>query len=333
MEESTEWGPGVSLEMLRFRAGVLRQIREFFHQRGVMEVITPVLGTSTVTDLHIQSFSLENESAEVSKRTLYLQTSPEFFMKRLLAAKKGSGAIYQMGPAFRRGEAGQRHNPEFLLLEWYRPGFTMVELMQEVLALVAELHRTPEAQVLHWGTYRSLFERYLGVNPHALSASELLSLCERRYPGNQTHLLSPIDRRTRENCLEYLFAQCIQPELTAPQFVTQFPASQAALSEVAMVDGDRVAQRFEFYWRGMELANGYQELRDADELASRMKEDNHDRQKLGLAVIEPDRHLLAAMRAGLPECTGVAMGIDRLVACLKENPSLEGVIPFAYSLL
>ena len=338
MNGSDIWGPGISMDILKVRALLLSAIREFFRQKGVMEVVVPTLGASTTTDLHINSFSLDSDR-EVGKRS-YLQTSPEFFMKRLLAS--GSGPVFYLGSAFRAAESGLMHNPEFTLLEWYQPGYTLSRLMKEVKQLVHELIRVNgkhmdalftdrkgiDYTAFQTISYRKLFEDTLGFNPHVISSEELLAFFAQRHSENLSHITTPIERRTRENCLDYLFSTSIQPELIRPVFVTGFPASQAALSKKGNVDGDEVALRFELYWNGIELANGYDELDDADELEARMATDNQDRMNLHLPLIEPDQNLLAAMRAGLPECSGVALGFDRLVALLTGEHNLSKVMAF-----
>lgn len=352
------WRPGASGEFLAYRAGTYRQIRNFFHARNVLEVSTPLLGASSVTDLHIESLTVS-----ASKRLLYLQTSPEFYMKRLLAA--GSGPIYQICQAFRQGDAGRLHNLEFSLLEWYRPGFSLDQLMDEVEALINVLIAGDSFERY---TYRELFEKRFDCNPHRLDTSELLNLCRTSTrvdtahvqvvidPGTLEHSIDnhstdnhstdshgtdnrsalnrrtlnrrTLNRRTKENCLDLLFAEEIQPALQSPTFVVNYPASQASLAETVQAEGDEIALRFELFWRGVELANGYFELRDAAVLESRMESDNRDRTLLDKVPVPCDRKLLQAMISGLPECSGVALGLDRLLMLLTQSTSLDQVIAF-----
>lgn len=312
------WQSGASNKLIADRADLCRQVRNFFHSKGVLEVFTPILGASSVTELQIGSLSVQE-----SERLLYLQTSPEYYMKRLLAS--GSGAIYQIASAFRQGETGKLHNVEFTLLEWYRPGFEMVELMDEVEALILCLASLGKFERT---SYKELFEHRFNKNPHDLGARALLDLCCESVPTDLKHLESPIESRTRENCLDLLFTAEIQPGLIKPTFVTNYPASQAALAETGEVEGDVVALRFELFCQGIELANGYFELTDADVLESRMERDNQDRAILGLPLVPADQKLLQAMRSGLPECSGVALGLDRVLMLITQSENLDQVITF-----
>lgn len=318
MNKKNSWHPGTSNKLIRYRSDVYRQIRAFFFARNVLEVSTPLLGVTGVTDLGIQSLRVI-----AGGRSLSLQTSPEFYMKRLLAAD--SGPIYQICSAFRQDESGRFHNQEFSLLEWYRPGFELDDLMSELEELIWSVTHTESFQKR---TYRELFEEEFGVNPHTLDAAALLSICHQNYSSGTEHLQSNIERRTRENCLDLLFARTIQPNLMLPSLVTHFPSSQSALAETAQIDGDEVALRFELFWEGIELANGYSELRDPSVLASRMESDNRDRETLGLEKVQVDEKLLQAMESGLPECCGVALGLDRLLMILTASESLDQVMTF-----
>lgn len=312
------WQPGASNKLIAHRADLCRQVRNFFHSKSVMEVFTPLLGASGVTELQIGSLSVQE-----SERLLYLQTSPEYYMKRLLASD--SGPIYQIASAFRQGETGKLHNVEFTLLEWYRPGFEMVELMEEVEALILRLAPLGKFERI---SYKALFEQRFNKNPHGLDARELQHLCRESVPADLKHLESSIESRTRENCLDLLFSTEIQPRLIKPTFVTNYPASQAALAETREIEGDEVALRFELFCQGVELANGYFELTDADVLESRMERDNKDRAILGLPLVPADQKLLQAMRSGLPECSGVALGLDRLLMLITHSENLDQVIAF-----
>ena len=315
------WVSGADVPTLRLRARLLRAIREFFFERQVLEVTTPALGAAGVTDVHIVNLSLHLDSGQY-----FLQTSPEYFMKRLLAGE--SGPIYQIGPAFRGGESGSRHNTEFTMLEWYRPGFTLVELLAEfedllrVLCIVFECD--PGVFARH--RYKDLFFERWGENPHR---ADLETLRRIAHPLASGHIADTGDEATRNSYLELLFAEGVEKALTLPSAVLEYPASQAALAEVGEDDeGETVAFRFEFLWNGIELANGYLELRDANQLSRRMSMNNKLREARGLPQVEPDRKLLAAL-PHMPPCSGVAVGLDRLLMVLTGKQSLDEILAFS----
>lgn len=309
-----DWRPGASLDSLRARAQLLADIRAFFAVRGVLEVDTPLLCRSTATDLHLASIAAGDR---------WLQTSPEFALKRLLAA--GSGPVYQLGKAFRAGDRGRRHNPEFTLLEWYRPGWSLPQLMDEVAAL---LQATLGAPACTRTTYRALFEARYGLNPHAAPLATLQALVAGETSfGDAATLDAPA-------CLDLLFASGIEPGLgrDAPQFVLDFPAAQAALAQLyTTADGDNVAARCEVYVQGMELANGYAELTDAAEQRCRFVADNALRVARGLPAMPVDERLLAALAHGLPPCSGIALGVDRLLMLKLGAGDIDAVLAFADS--
>lgn len=314
------WRPGASLDILRERARLNAELRSFFATRGVLEVETPLLATGTATDLHLASFAARDPAApEGTER--YLQTSPEFAMKRLLAA--GSGPIYQLGKAFRAGDLGHRHNPEFTLLEWYRPGWLLAELMAETEALLQQVLAVDRCDRT---SYRALFALQFGLNPHAATVTELQALVAQRTS------YGPAETLDAAACLDLLFATVIEPTLghERPLFVFDFPAVQAALAQRHVTaEGDTVAARCEVYVRGMELANGYQELTDADEQARRFAADNDLRRARGLPEIPVDQRLLAALAHGLPACSGIALGIDRLLMLRTGAATMDDVLAFA----
>ncbi len=314
---SADWRPSASFANLRLRAQILAQIRAFFAARGVLEVETPALSGATVTDLHLASLETRCRAGAAGERTLYLQTSPEFAMKRLLAA--GSGPIYQLARAFRDGEAGRRHNPEFTLLEWYRPGLDHHGLMDEMEALLSEILGTGPAVRL---SYAELFEERLGVDPHAASPLELAAAA--RAAG----LADPLDL-DRDGWLDLLLAVVLEPGLGRgrPAFLYDFPASQAALARVRP-GPPAVAERFEVFVEGVELANGFHELADPAEQRRRFERDLERRRERGLPAVPIDEHLLAALAAGLPPCAGVALGVDRLVMLAAGASSLAEVLAF-----
>ena len=286
--ETADWQPSSTMDALRIRAGMLRATRGFFADRGVLEVQTPALGATTVTDPAV-------ESVYVSGPGRYLQTSPEYHMKRLLAA--GAPSIYQIGPVFRGGEEGRWHNPEFTMLEWYRLGFDAVRLMKEVSDLVDVL-LGPAAYQRR--SYTELIRGHFGVDVNAVDA------CLEAARG-----LGLSGDPGIEDALDLLLAEAIGWVGNRRLFVTDFPPRLAAL---ARLGPDATAERFELVVGGVEVANGYHELCDPDELEARMAADNRRRTAVGNRRIEADRRLLAAQRHGLPECAGVAVGFDRLVA-------------------
>lgn len=315
-----DWRPGAELEVLRQRAQLLEKTRRFFAARDVLEVETPLLSAAAVTDVHLHSFRTRFEGPGApAGRELWLQTSPEYAMKRLLAA--GSGPIYQITRAFRDGESGPVHNPEFTLLEWYRPGFDHHALMDEVDLFLAEMLGTPAAQRL---SYAAAFSRHVGLDPHRASGAELQGAARER--GIEGVGLALDDR---DGWLALLMTHAVEPRLppSRPTFVYDFPASQAALARIRP-GSPPLAERFEVYAGGLELANGYHELRDPREQRARFERDLELRRERGLREPPIDERLLAALRAGLPECAGVALGFDRLLLIAAAVVSLRDVIAF-----
>ena len=297
-----DWRPSCSVSTLRERGALLAEIRAFFAARDVLEVQTPAVGRRTVLDPALDSIA--------TREGRYLQTSPEYHMKRLLAA--GAPSIYQIAPAFREGEAGRRHNPEFTMLEWYRVGFDAPALMAEVAALVDSL--LGEAPYESLACADLLRERF-GVaidDPHAL-----LEL------GGTLGLAQP----KLDEALDLALAEALSSKSDRRVFVTGYPAALAAL---ARVGDDGRADRFELIVDGVEVANGYHELTDARELAARMDADVQRRRALGKTEIVPDEALLAAHQQGLPDCAGVAMGLDRLLMLKLGAPSLADVMAFSW---
>lgn len=287
-------------------------------EREVLELSAPVLGRHTVTDLHIESVR-----ADESGRHWFLQTSPEYTLKRALAA--GVPSVYSMGPVFRAGESGARHNPEFTMLEWYRLGFSLAQLMDEVGLLLQHLG---VAEPLPRRSYGDLFSSGIGVDPHQAAYEVLRDLVTSRMPDVDLPSVTGIgERADRNTCIDLLFARFVEPGLTG--FVFDYPESQSALAEVTVDEAGRtVANRFELYLGGVELANGYQELRDAEVLRARMALDQAERAAAGRPPVEQDERLLAAMTAGLPVCAGVAMGVERLLMALSGAASIHEVMAF-----
>lgn len=319
MFEQEQWQPTASVKNLLTRAKLLAEIRRFFTDRGLLEVETPVLSEFGVTDVHLATFSTEFISpfGEQSK-TLWLSTSPEYHMKRLLAA--GSGPIFQIGKVFRNEEAGNRHNPEFTMLEWYRPHFDMYRLINEVDDLLQQILECPPAESM---SYQFAFQQYVGLDPLSADLSELVEKAEK-------HQLMGAENESRDTLLQFLFSTVVEPQIgqEAPVVVYHFPASQAALAQISSEDL-RVAERFEFYYKGLELANGFHELSDAREQLRRFQQDNLQREKMGLPVRAIDTRLLAALQAGIPNCSGVALGVDRVLMIAMGTESIKDVISFA----
>lgn len=312
-----DWRPAASPAALARRAELLAAVRGFFANRAVLEVETPLLASHGVTDPAIEPLIVDAGAMLAAPR--YLQTSPEYAMKRLLAA--GSGPIYQLGRAFRDGEAGRRHNPEFTLLEWYRPGLDHHELMAEVADLLTHcLGPRPWRKV----SYAQLFREHLGVDPHRATVEELAALARDRLEVGDLAL-------ARDGWLDLLLSHCIEPGLEGLVCVHDYPGSQAALARVEERGGIAVAERFEFYVDGLELANGYHELADPAEQARRFAADNALRRSRGLSERAPDPRLLAALEAGLPACSGVALGFDRLVMVATGAGRLDEVLAFPWA--
>ncbi len=302
---------------------MLARVRQFFAARGVLEVETPVLARHGVTDRHLSSLTTSLQGLAPTATPLYLQTSPEFAMKRLLAA--GCGPIYQIGKAFRDGERGRQHNPEFTMLEWYRPGFDHHQLMDEVDALLGDILGTPPAA--RW-TYGALFEHHVGIDPHTARQDQLEAVARSCGIDPSTELAAGLGR---DDWLDLLMTHGIEPRLPRdrPAIVHDYPASQAALARLRTEGSVQVAERFEVYAGGLELANGFHELTDAAEQRERFEADRAARAAAGLPRPAIDERLLAALEHGLGACAGIALGIDRLLMVLTGAERIEQVLSFS----
>ena len=309
--KASHWQPNATFEVRRERAAMLRYIRDFFYRRNVLEVETPILSQCTVTDVYIDSFQVPTSSGDY-----YLQTSPEYHMKRLLAS--GSGPIYQITKAFRHESSGSFHNPEFGMLEWYRPGFDLFELMQEVESLCCGFLGEAEARYM---TYQAAFEAYVGCNPHECTLSEVQALIKQ-----QACECGFVEHMSVDDGLMWLMSEVIEPQLKQEPlvFVYDYPASQASLALVS----SGVAKRFELYIYGVELANGFLELTDANIQRERFLRDQEKRRALNQWVPEIDERFLSALRAGLPNCCGVALGLDRLLQASLKLPTISETLNF-----
>jgi len=314
VQKNNAWRPSATVERLRFRADLFKTIRSFFDNRGVMEVETPLLSQGAATDPYLNIIPVKLSYFD---RTYFLQTSPEFCMKRMLAA--GSGPIYQLCKAFRDEECGRYHNPEFTLLEWYQPGFDHHALMGEVDDFLQAVLKTPKATKV---SYRALFEKFLGFNPHQADAKILKHYAKQ-------HDIQLDATLACEDWLDVLLTHCIEPHLgyDAPVMIFDYSASKAALAKVRS-DKEPVAERFEVYVQGVELANGYHELTDHNIQRQRFEADNKIRSALDRPNIPLDNHLLKALEVGLPSSAGVALGIDRLVMLAAGADHIEEVLAF-----
>lgn len=303
------WQPTLTWQNAQKRAQILQQIRQFFDERNVVEVETPALSQGTVTDVYLDALTckynfLADSSAEQSVE-LYLQTSPEFHMKRLLAS--GYGCIYSLAKAFRHEEAGNNHNPEFTMLEWYRIGFDQFQLMSEVSELLKTVLGCNEPIL---SSYQDIFIKTVGIDPLTASFLELVAILEQH--GKAADWL--IEQNDPDALLQFIFTELIEPTIgiNEPCFIYNFPVAQASLATISEED-NRVAQRFECYYHGIELVNGFNELTDADEQVARFETDNTKRNSQGLEHRPIDNNFIAALNHGLPQCSGVALGVDRLV--------------------
>lgn len=311
------WQPSASIAHLKKRAAILKSIRDFFAARDVLEVETPLLCHTSVTDPFIESIPA-SVNLPNGTQSFYLQTSPEYAMKRLLAA--GSGSIYQLCKAFRQDEAGRYHNPEFTMLEWYRVNHDHHQLMNEMDDLLKLILNTASAERM---SYQHLFLKTLHIDPLSATVAQLADCAKQ----NNVNLADTLD--TKDDWLQLLMSHCIEPSLgqMAPTFVYDFPASQAALARINP-DDSRVASRFEVYYKGIELANGFHELQNANEQRQRFENNLTSRKQLGLTALPIDENFLAALEHGLPDCAGVALGIDRLIMLALGAEHIHDVISF-----
>ncbi len=309
---------GNRLDNLRHRCELLRKLREFFYERNFIEVETPLLSREVIPELHIEPLQLE--SRDSTNRRSWLQASPELHMKRLLT--EGLPAIFQVTRSFRADEIGTLHNPEFTILEWYRTGDDMQAGMSLLDDLCETLLGTPPAVRT---SYADAFQSQLGICPHTATCEELAACAER-------HGISAegIRQTDRDEWLNLLLVTKIEPRLglQGPELLFDYPASQASLAKTVIRNGIEVAERFELYWRGVELANGYHELTDAAELRARFIEVNNARAADGRPALPLPESLLSAMERGLPNSTGCALGYDRFVMLALGTESIGDVMAF-----
>ncbi|NJD86070.1 elongation factor P--(R)-beta-lysine ligase [Candidatus Erwinia dacicola] len=320
MSETSSWQPSAPIANLFKRAVIMAEIRRFFADRGVLEVETPAMSQATVTDIHLFPFQTRFVGPGAAAGVdLYLMTSPEYHMKRLLAA--GSGPTYQLCRSFRNEEMGRHHNPEFTMLEWYRPHYDMYRLMNEVDDLMQQVLECAPAETL---SYEQAFIRHLEIDPLSADKAQLREVAEKLGAGDLANR-----EEDRDTLLQLLFMLGVEPEIgkEKPAFVYHFPATQAALAKISTEDY-RVAERFEVYFKGIELANGFRELTDSREQRRRFEQDNRKRAKAGLPQQPIDTNLLDALAHGMPDCSGVALGVDRIVMLALKAEKLSDVIAF-----
>lgn len=317
------WQPTTTLAAMQLRAATYAKIRQFFAERAVLEVDTPIMSHAAVTDVHLASVpALYQEIGSPKTQTCYLQTSPEYSMKRLLAA--GSPSIYQICKVFRNGEVGRVHNPEFTLLEWYKLGWDDQQLMDEIDALMQLILATAPAEKL---SYEQVFLKYVNLNPLTASIAALKQCAL----SHHINIVSSPDDNDKDMWLQLIMSEVIELQIgkEIPIFIYDFPATQAALARINPKN-PAVASRFELYFKGVELANGFYELANATEQAARFDADLKKREQLKLALPPRDENFLAALAHGLPECAGVAIGLDRLIMIAAKATRLEQVISFPF---
>jgi lysyl-tRNA synthetase class 2 len=304
---------------------MLSKIRTFFEQRKVLEVETPLLCHATGTDPQLDFFSSVYRCSPNTKE-MYLQTSPEFAMKRLLAA--GSGSIYQICKAFRNGESGRFHNPEFSILEWYRVGFSLQQLMTETTELLSCILESDElAEKTHKISYQQLFKEVTGLNALVFCLDSYQSYVKDNDLMDAIHLCE----KDHSLWLDFIFSHKVQPYLRQYPLclVYGYPAVQSSLARIN-TNNAAIADRFEVFMKGIEIGNGFLELADREEQEIRFDHENDVRRSKGLVVVEKDQYFLDALSAGLPECSGIAIGLDRVLMMVSNSQSLKEVIAFPF---
>tara|TARA_R110000782_G_scaffold53221_12_gene113509 strand:- start:120 stop:1073 length:954 start_codon:yes stop_codon:yes gene_type:complete len=308
-----KWQPSASLEIIKRRAVLLQQIRNFMLSRDIMEVDTPILSHFGISDPYIQSMTTSNASE--GDAMLYLHTSPEFCMKRLLAA--GLDSIYQITHVFRNEESGKRHNTEFAMLEWYRTGFDYYQLMDEVAELLVSIGLTAPEKM----TYAEAFMLTLQLDPHTVGVKQLQTLCQ----DNGWDA----DENDRHGLLDFIFSELVIKNIknTKPLIIYDYPECMSALASLK-AGYPVVSERFELFINNMEIANGFNELTDADEQSNRFEADLETRRNKGLAEPAIDKNFLAALQSGMPKCAGVAIGVERLLMVLSGKDDINAVSTF-----
>lgn len=314
------WQSDITTLNLKKRALIIKKIRNFFDSRNILEVDTPIMSNRTVTDTNISSFRTKLfVSKKLKNKNFYLITSPEYHMKRLLAS--GTGPIYQICKCFRNGEIGKYHNPEFTMLEWYRPGYNIFQLMQEVNDLLKDILCCPDGEMI---SYKDIFVKFLHIDPLSIDKKKLIKIAYQL--GLQSTLKN---NESKDIILQLLFILKIEPNIgkIRPCFIYHFPKNQAALSKINYQD-TRISERFELYFKQIELANGFDELIDNKEQLRRFKKENNKRLKIGLTKQKIDMYLLDSLKK-MPQCSGVAVGIDRLIMLALNIKNINNVLSFS----
>lgn len=332
MTSLNQWQPSGSIDSIAKRAQILSKIRGYFVNQNVLEVETPTIAPSTVTDVHLEAMkTIHTNPQSIIKTHLFLQTSPEYYMKRMLSA--GFPSIYQITKCFRDDEVGRFHNPEFTMLEWYRLNFTMNKLIDDVDGILKLVLDTPVCDKI---SYSDLFVTHLDLDIKNDSDLKVVSICKQRgfeniVPSEFKETLSELERNM---LLQLLFCEEIESKigLERPIAVTHFPASQASLAKIDP-DDPWLSLRFEIYYKGIELANGFEELTDAKEQKARFISDNEQRKESGLELKPEDTKFLDALEFGLPACSGVALGIDRLIMLALGKKHISEVLTFDFASL
>ena len=329
---SSDFLPTASIEVLRQRAEIVGRLRAFFDERDFFEVETPLLSHDTVVDRYIDPVSVPKNSvtgrAEDSDARMWMQTSPEFSMKRLVAA--GATAIYQLSKCFRKGEKGVAHNPEFSMLEWYRVGDDLHDGMKLLAELVELILQRPKTLLL---SYREAFLQFANLDPFEASIEQMKNVLKENgvsfVDSGMSNGTSRAASEGRDSWLNLILSEVVQQHLGTeqPVIVYDWPASQSALA-ILRLEEFPVAERFEIYVDGVELANGYHELLDPDELSRRNSINNQGRLKDGNHLLPEESRLLGAMRSGMPQCAGVALGVDRLVMLATGAKTIDEVVAF-----
>ncbi|MDR9498480.1 MAG: EF-P lysine aminoacylase EpmA [Hydrogenovibrio sp.] len=337
-EPKSNWAPSARLSTLKKRSQCLQHLRAFLYQRDLIEVDTPMLSAAATPDAQLDSLALDVQApGQANPVRRYLHTSPEYPMKRLLCA--GSGDLFYLGKVFRDRDLGRRHQIEFTLLEWYRRGFDLKQMMLETAELIESVLQalgedegvalTQPTRPLEILTWQQAYARYAGMDDPFGANSQTYQACL------EAHRIAPIegvDEDDTELWAQLVFTEVIEPQLGRGRVtcVSHYPASQASLARLDPQDA-RLALRFEVYVEGEELANGYQELQDPTEHRRRFEQEQSTRQALGKSAMPVDEHLLAALESGgLPACSGVALGVDRLLALALGEERLEAVMPFGF---
>ena len=319
------WRPTADLATLRRRADLLARARGFFSRREMLEVETPLIGDCGVTETHVESIAVVTRDDR-----FWLRTSPEYHMKRLLAA--GSPDIYQIAKCFRGGEKGSRHQIEFTMIEWYRQGFNLAQMYDECCQLIIEMSNDADHPVdeIRVQSYADLFRQHCNVDPLTADATTLETAACRLLDSATCAAVSSSLRINSSTWLDLLASYVVHPALSPDvlHVITEYPAEQAMLARLHP-DNPAVAERFEIFLNGLELANGFQELRDAKEQEKRFVRDRERRAELGLPDMLADPRLLAALESGLPECCGVALGLDRTMMAIAKLEKIEMTLAFS----